>query len=303
MHEVTGPDRARRRPPRSVAVVNDLEQLATLAEQRGALPRYVLLSHDNDGVTKFGVDLLDDGPRWLGPDRPTVEPVRRREPARHPGGPALAADDVVLPDPGRHEERADARAPTGRGGTTTGPTCPASSARSTACRRPRSSSTGSRRRSGCARPSRERLFAGPVPDPPWRVWRVWTPDRVSRRDGPASSSISDHGRSPRSSTARSSAWRSPSRSSTTLRRPGVMAVWLLGTARRRRARRGLQRGRRLGDQHPDARSSAGDLTPHSSTPLAVGFGHRLPGGLLRTRRGWGLEMDTAFRSRSGPASG
>jgi uncharacterized membrane protein len=29
-----------------------------------------MLSHDNDGVAKFGLDLLTTRPRWLGPDRP-----------------------------------------------------------------------------------------------------------------------------------------------------------------------------------------------------------------------------------------
>ena len=74
MHEVTGPDR----PDvdrRSVAVVNDIDQLHALEEERGSRPRYVLLSHDNDGVTRFGVDLLTTAPAWLGPDRPRVEPV------------------------------------------------------------------------------------------------------------------------------------------------------------------------------------------------------------------------------------
>jgi uncharacterized membrane protein len=35
----------------------------------------VLLSHDNDGVTKFGLDLLWSPPDWLGPHRPGVEPA------------------------------------------------------------------------------------------------------------------------------------------------------------------------------------------------------------------------------------
>ena len=51
----------------AVAVVNDHAQLAAMAEQRGAPPRFVLLSHDNDGVTKFGPDLLWYPPDWLGP--------------------------------------------------------------------------------------------------------------------------------------------------------------------------------------------------------------------------------------------
>ena len=59
----------------SVAVVNDFAQLAAVAEQRGTPPRYVLLSHDNDGVTKFGPDLLWYPPDWLGPSRPRPQPV------------------------------------------------------------------------------------------------------------------------------------------------------------------------------------------------------------------------------------
>ena len=43
--------------------------------QRGSRPRFVLLSHDNDGVTKFGPDLLWYPPDWLGPSRPRPEPV------------------------------------------------------------------------------------------------------------------------------------------------------------------------------------------------------------------------------------
>ncbi len=73
MHEVTGPDRVDV-DRRSVAVVNDLEQLHDVHEARGLLPPYVMLSHDNDGVTRFGVDLLTTAPAWLGPGRPKVEP-------------------------------------------------------------------------------------------------------------------------------------------------------------------------------------------------------------------------------------
>jgi uncharacterized membrane protein len=59
----------------AVAVVNDHAQFTALAEQRGCPPRFVLLSHDNDGVTKFGPDLLWYPPDWLGPSRPRPEPV------------------------------------------------------------------------------------------------------------------------------------------------------------------------------------------------------------------------------------
>jgi uncharacterized membrane protein len=59
----------------TVVVVNDHEQFTAVAEERGSRPRFVLLSHDNDGVTKFGPDLLWYPPDWLGPSRPRPEPV------------------------------------------------------------------------------------------------------------------------------------------------------------------------------------------------------------------------------------
>jgi uncharacterized membrane protein len=59
----------------TVAVVNDHAQFTALTEQRGNPPRFVLLSHDNDGVTKFGLDLLWTAPDWLGPHRPRLEPA------------------------------------------------------------------------------------------------------------------------------------------------------------------------------------------------------------------------------------
>ena len=48
-----------------VAVVNDIEQLQSLPRERRDQVRFVLLSHDNDGVTKFGPDLILRAPRWL----------------------------------------------------------------------------------------------------------------------------------------------------------------------------------------------------------------------------------------------
>jgi uncharacterized membrane protein len=69
MHEVTGPDRLDVDKD-TIAVVNDFRQLEALGEERRARLRYVMLSHDNDGVAKFGLDLLTTRPRWLGPDRP-----------------------------------------------------------------------------------------------------------------------------------------------------------------------------------------------------------------------------------------
>jgi uncharacterized membrane protein len=58
-----------------VAVVNDYRQFEDVVAERGSTPRYVLVSHDNDGVTKFGPDLLATAPGWLGSNRPRVEEV------------------------------------------------------------------------------------------------------------------------------------------------------------------------------------------------------------------------------------
>jgi len=49
-----------------VAVVNDFGQLEAMPAERRERLRYVLVSHDNDGVTKFGTDLLMRRPSWLG---------------------------------------------------------------------------------------------------------------------------------------------------------------------------------------------------------------------------------------------
>ena len=57
-----------------------------LDDEARARVRYVLLSHDNDGVTKFGPDLLNRRPAWLGPSRPTPEDVPGRSPRGIPVG-------------------------------------------------------------------------------------------------------------------------------------------------------------------------------------------------------------------------
>jgi uncharacterized membrane protein len=74
MHQVTGEKRLDVDRD-TVAVVNDFAQLEALGPERRARLRYVLLSHDNDGVTKFGLDLLTTPPRWLGPTRPLPETI------------------------------------------------------------------------------------------------------------------------------------------------------------------------------------------------------------------------------------
>jgi uncharacterized membrane protein len=74
MREVTG----RPRPdvdPDLVAEVNDFGQLAAMTPERRDRLRYVLVSHDNDGVTKLGVDLIASRPGWLSPVRPAAENV------------------------------------------------------------------------------------------------------------------------------------------------------------------------------------------------------------------------------------
>jgi uncharacterized membrane protein len=82
MRQVTGVDRLDVDRD-AVAVVNDFEQLTA---HRPARPRFVFLSHDNDGVTKFGPDLLWTPPGWLGPDRPRPEPVDGGSPRGIPPG-------------------------------------------------------------------------------------------------------------------------------------------------------------------------------------------------------------------------
>lgn len=70
MQEVTTGNRADVDPD-LVAVVNDFGQIETMPEDRRSKLRYVLLSHDNDGVTKFGADLIASRPRWLDGERPS----------------------------------------------------------------------------------------------------------------------------------------------------------------------------------------------------------------------------------------
>jgi uncharacterized membrane protein len=64
----------------AIAVVNDIEQFRALPPERAATVRYVLLSHDNDGVTKFGPDLIARSPRWLRERPPSVETVEPYSP-------------------------------------------------------------------------------------------------------------------------------------------------------------------------------------------------------------------------------
>jgi uncharacterized membrane protein len=74
MRQVTGAPRPDV-DPTLVGVFNDHAQYAAIPAADRARLRYVLVSHDNDGVTKFGADLVTSRPRWLTPDRPPVQEV------------------------------------------------------------------------------------------------------------------------------------------------------------------------------------------------------------------------------------
>lgn len=63
-----------------IAIVNDHEQYVALGEAARREVRYVLVNHDNDGVTTFEPGLLLRRPAWLGPDRPAIEEVPGRSP-------------------------------------------------------------------------------------------------------------------------------------------------------------------------------------------------------------------------------
>jgi uncharacterized membrane protein len=79
MHQVTGP----RRPdvdPALIATVNDFDQIEAMPADRRSRLRYVMVSHDNDGVTKFGADLIASRPPWLSAHRPPVQIVAGRSP-------------------------------------------------------------------------------------------------------------------------------------------------------------------------------------------------------------------------------
>ncbi len=77
--ELVGPDRPDV-DKSSFAVVNDYEQFCEIPAQEREQIRYVLLSHDNDGVTKFGAGLMTHRPDWLGDRRPQMQEVPGRSP-------------------------------------------------------------------------------------------------------------------------------------------------------------------------------------------------------------------------------
>ena len=50
-----------------VGVFNDHTHYTAIPTADRARLRYVMVSHDNDGVTTFGADLVTSRPRWLSP--------------------------------------------------------------------------------------------------------------------------------------------------------------------------------------------------------------------------------------------
>jgi uncharacterized membrane protein len=74
MQQVTSEQRADVDPD-LVAVVNDFGQIEAMPEAQRKALKYVLLSHDNDGVTKFGADLIASRPRWLDGDPQGISQV------------------------------------------------------------------------------------------------------------------------------------------------------------------------------------------------------------------------------------
>lgn len=56
--------------------ITSAEDLDRLDPDAAAAARYVLLSHDDDGVTLFSPDLLLRSPAWLGEDRPAAVPAQ-----------------------------------------------------------------------------------------------------------------------------------------------------------------------------------------------------------------------------------
>lgn len=86
MHEVTSRDRLDVDPD-SVTVVNDFGELEDLGPERRSTLRYVLVSHDNDGVTKLGLDLLVSRPRWLDADARAGTPAPLPSDSRIPVSP------------------------------------------------------------------------------------------------------------------------------------------------------------------------------------------------------------------------
>ena len=103
MQQVTGEDRPDV-DPELLGVVNDFGQIEAMPADRRKKLRYVLLSHDNDGVTKFGADLIASKPQWFEDGHRSMEEVPRK-PARPASRDAMAPAYHLHPVARRHERR------------------------------------------------------------------------------------------------------------------------------------------------------------------------------------------------------
>ncbi|MCL3862353.1 alpha/beta-hydrolase family protein [Actinotalea sp. K2] len=74
-HEVRDPTRGDVRPG-EVLRVSDVDALERLEPERAAAARYVLLSHDDDGITLFSPELLVRSPSWLEEHRTAAVPAQ-----------------------------------------------------------------------------------------------------------------------------------------------------------------------------------------------------------------------------------
>ncbi len=63
---------------------NDFGQLQALGPLARGRLRYVLVTHDDDGVARFGLDLLARAPDWLGPAETRPAAVPKTEQWRSP---------------------------------------------------------------------------------------------------------------------------------------------------------------------------------------------------------------------------
>ncbi len=113
--------------PSLVGRFNDFGELEALAPAARQRLRYVMITHANDAVGHFGLDLLVRVPDWLGPAKTRAATVPGAEQWRSPTTFVQTLVDMKNAAnvvPGQFEARA----------TTTVRTWPGSSARSTGCR-------------------------------------------------------------------------------------------------------------------------------------------------------------------------
>lgn len=81
--EVLGPDRPDT-DPALIGVFDRFEQYSSLSPADRRALRYVMITHDNDAVAKFGLDLLVQAPEWLGPPASRPDTVPHSEVYRTP---------------------------------------------------------------------------------------------------------------------------------------------------------------------------------------------------------------------------